>query len=155
MPRAHLDASILISASPQTVFDRMSDLSRFDDWNPFPAMDSTTVSRHEGPAAGPGAVFHYEGKRLGKGRMAITAVESPRRIDIDMTFWRGKTASHAKSAFVIADAGGGTEVHWTFDEDRGIGMYLMGKLLFDRMMTGTFRSGLETLKTRIEAEARS
>lgn len=152
MPHAHLDASISIHAPPTVVFERMSDLSRFNDWNPFPSLDPTTVSRHEGPAAGPGAVFHYEGKRLGKGRMEIAAIDPPRRIDIQMTFWRGNSATNSKSAFVIEDVGGSSEVHWTFDEERGLGMYLMGKLMFDKMMTRTFQSGLETLKSLVEAD---
>jgi uncharacterized protein YndB with AHSA1/START domain len=155
MPRAHLDASISIHASARAVFDRMSDLSRFNDWNPFPSMDPTTVSSHEGPAAGVGAVFRYQGERLGKGRMEITAVDPPRRIEIQMTFWRGERATESKSAFVIVEAGGASEVHWTFDEDRGVGMYLMGKLFFDGMMTRTFRSGLERLKALVESESRS
>jgi carbon monoxide dehydrogenase subunit G len=154
MPRVHLDASITIHAPSRAVFERVSDLSRFNDWNPFPSMDPTTVSRHEGPASGPGAVFVYEGKRLGKGRMEIAAVDAPQRIDIDMTFWRGNAATHSKSAFVLAEKDGFTEVHWTFDEERGLAMYVMGKLMFDRMMTGTFRSGLETLKSLVEAESR-
>jgi uncharacterized protein YndB with AHSA1/START domain len=154
MPHARLDASISIQAPAQAVFHRMSDLSRFHEWNPFPSLDPTTVSRHEGATAGVGAAFVYEGKRLGKGRMEIVAVDAPRRIDIAMTFWRGDTATHSKAAFVIAEAGGTSEVHWTFDEDRGLGMYLMGKLMFDRMMTGTFRDGLAKLQALVEAEAR-
>jgi hypothetical protein len=153
MPHAHLDARTTMCAPAHAVFARMSDLSRFNDWNPFPSMDPTTISRHEGPAAGPGAVFHYEGKRLGKGRMEIVATDPPRRIDIDMTFWSGTTATPAKSAFVIVDGGSSCEVHWTFDQDRGFGMHLMGKLMFDRMMTGTFSRGLDTLRALVEAEA--
>ena len=152
MPHAHLAASIVINAPAQAVFDRMNDLGRFNDWNPFPSLDPTTVSRHEGPASGPGAVFHYEGKRLGKGRMEIASVDAPRRIDIHMTFWRGDDATHSKSAFVVSESGGSTEVHWTFDEERGLGMYVLGKLFFDRMMTGTFRGGLETLKSLLEKD---
>lgn len=132
----------------------MVDLSRFNDWNPFPSMDPTTVSRHEGPAAGPGAVFHYEGKRLGRGRMEIASVQAPHRVDIAMTFWQGEKPSHSRSAFVLEQNGAATEVHWTFDEDRGVGMYLLGKLLFDRMMTRTFAGGLQTLKSLVEREAR-
>jgi len=154
MPHAHLDASIRINVPAQTVFDRMCDLSRFNDWNPFPSMDPTTVSSHEGPASGPGAVFTYEGKRLGKGRMEIAAVEAPGRIEINMTFGRGATATHSKSAFVINEVDGGVDVHWTFDEDRGLGMYLLGKLFFDGMMTRTFSGGLQTLNTLIESETR-
>ena len=153
MPHAHLDASAFIQAPIQTVFARMGDLSRFNDWNPFPSMDPTAVSKHEGPASGPGAAFEYEGKRLGKGRMDITNVEAPHRIDFRMTFWRGGQSTHATSAFVMAEQDGGTDVHWTFDEDRSVGMFLMGNLLFDRMMTGTFRSGLERLKALVEAES--
>jgi len=44
-------------------------------------------------------------------------------------------------------------VHWMFDEDRGLGMYLLGKLFFDGMMTRTFSGGLQTLKTLIESES--
>jgi uncharacterized protein YndB with AHSA1/START domain len=152
MPHAHLDASTRIHAPADAVFRRMSDLSRFNDWNPFPSMDATTVSRHEGPDAGVGAIFHYEGQRLGKGRMEIVSVDAPRRIDIAMTFWRGNTETRSVSAFLLAEQGEDTEVHWTFDEDRSLGMYLMGKLMFDRMMTGTFTSGLVALKALVEAE---
>ena len=59
MPHAHLDARTTIRASAHAVFERMSDLSRFNDWNPFPSMDPTTVSRHEGPASGVGAVCQH------------------------------------------------------------------------------------------------
>lgn len=155
MPHTHLDATLTIDAPAQRVFDRMNDLSRFNDWNPFPSMDPTTTSRHEGPAAGPGAVFEYEGKRLGKGRMEIASVEAPTRIDIRMTFWRGGVASHSTSAFLITDRGAQSEVHWIFDEDRAWGMYLMGRILFDSMMTKTFHGGLTTLKGLVEAEARA
>ena len=51
MPHTHLDASLTIDVPAQRVFDRMNDLSRFNDWNPFPSMDATTQSHHEGPAA--------------------------------------------------------------------------------------------------------
>jgi hypothetical protein len=85
--------------------------------------------------------------------MEITAVDPPHRIDIAMTFWRGDRPTRAASAFVLMDAGDQTEVHWTFDEDRGLGLYLLGKLVFDRMMTRTFRDGLTTLKALVEAES--
>ena len=153
MPHAHLDASTRIHAPAAAVFRRMADLSRFNDWNPFPSMDPTAVSRHEGADSGVGAIFHYEGQRLGRGRMEIVAVDEPRRIDIAMTFWRGDTETHSVSAFLIVEQGDASEVHWTFDEDRGLGMYLLGKLMFDGMMTRTFEGGLATLKSLVEAEA--
>jgi len=155
MPHAHLDAATTIHAPVRAVTDRMSDLSRFNDWNPFPSMDATTVSRHEGARSGVGAIIHYEGKRLGKGRMEIVSVDAPLRIDIAMTFWRGGTATHSQSAFVLGDRGEETEVRWAFDEVRKLPMYLLGKLLFERMMTRTFEGGLATLKSRVEAEARA
>jgi|GEM_PF-4362124 len=102
MPHAHLDASLNIHAPAQAVFDRMGDLSRLNDWNLFPQMDPTTVSRHES-------------KRLGKGRMQVVSVDA-------------------------------------FDQERSLGMHLMGKLIFDRMMTKSLQSGLERLKSLVETE---
>ncbi|MFM6974720.1 MAG: SRPBCC family protein [Agromyces sp.] len=155
MPHAHLDTSITIHASAQQVFDRMNDLSRFNDWNPFPGMDPTTTSSHEGPASGVGAIFNYEGQRLGKGRMEISSVAAPNRIDIAMTFWRGGKATHSHSAFLVTESADGAVAQWTFDEERGFAMYLMGKLMFDKMMSGTFQQGLQKLKALVEAESGS
>lgn len=152
MPHAHIDVFVHINAPAQVIFDRMSDLSRFNDWNPFPEMDPTTTTSHEGPASGVGSVFNYEGKRLGRGRMEIVSVEAPRQIGIALTFWQGEKASEAQSTFVIQDAPeGGCIVSWTMDQDRGFGMWLMGKLMFDKMMSKTFGSGLNKLKVILES----
>lgn len=50
--------------------------------------------------------------------MELAAVSAPHRIDIDMTFWRGNSATRSKSVFVLEGTGDVTEVHWTFDEER-------------------------------------
>lgn len=153
MPHAHIDVSLAINASAQTVFDRIQDLSRFNDWNPFPSMDPTAKSTNQGPDAGVGAIFNYQGDRMGKGRMEIVSVDAPRRLDFDMTFWNKKgVPDSATSAFEIVDGPGDTViVHWLFDQQRGFGMWLGGKLFFDRMMGGTFTKGLENLKVLVEA----
>jgi len=127
---------------------------RYDGWKPFPSMDQPAVSRHEGPAVGPDAVFQYEGKRLGKGRTEITSMQAPHDVDIVMTFLRGDTAMHAQSAFFIHGTGDSSDVHWTLDEDRGVALSVMGALMFDRMMTRTFEGGLRALKALIESDAR-
>lgn len=153
MPHAHIDVSVSINASAQTVFDRIQDLSRFNDWNPFPSMDPTSKSTNQGPDAGVGAIFNYQGDKMGKGRMEISSVDAPRKVDIDMTFWNKKgVPDSATSGFEIVDGPGDTViVHWLFDQDRGLGMWLGGKLFFDRMMGGTFTKGLENLKVLVEA----
>ena len=152
MPHTHLDVSLTIDAPAQLVFDRMNDLSRFDDWNPFPEMDPSTTTQHSGAASGVGAVFSYEGKQLGQGRMEIVSVDEPHQIDVALTFWRnGKLTGHATSSFTVAEApGGGVDVHWTMDQERSLGLYLMGKLMFDRAMSGSFSRGLEKLKALVE-----
>jgi hypothetical protein len=114
-------------------------------------MDKTATSKHEGPDSGVGSIFTYEGKQLGKGRMEIVSVDAPRQVDIKMTFWQGDKEQGGTSAFVIADGPGDSViVHWVFDQDRGFGMWLAGKVMFDRMMGGTFTKGLQKLKVLIE-----
>ena len=154
MPHAHLDVSVTINAPARVVFDRMNDLSSFDDWNPFPEMDPTATTQHSGAESGLGAVFEYEGQRLGKGRMEIVSVDEPRQVEVALTFWRGeKVTGRGTSLFVVAENPDGTvDAHWTMDQDRGVGMHLMGTLMFDRMMSGTFVKGLEKLKKLVETD---
>ena len=69
MPHAHIDVSVAINASAQTVFDRMQNLARLNEWNPFPEMDKTATSKHEGPDSGVGSIFTYEGKQGSAARL--------------------------------------------------------------------------------------
>jgi uncharacterized protein YndB with AHSA1/START domain len=139
-----------ISAPIQTVFDVMSDFAQFNEWNPFPSMDPSTVSTVGDPSTGVGATYSYVGKRIGNGKMAITALESPTLISIQMNFGAPSPAV-AEVEYRLREKDGGTEVTWFMTGTRGLMDRVMNKVLkLDVMMTGHFADGLSRLKAFLE-----
>ncbi|ODU79661.1 MAG: hypothetical protein ABT08_00775 [Microbacterium sp. SCN 71-21] len=152
MPRQYVDVVEHIDAPAEAVFDRINELGRFNDWNPFPTMDPTTVTSNEGPTSGVGSVFLYEGKRLGKGRMEITGTERPSRLNVAMTFWTPKPSTSDVVFSITPAAAGGVDVHWIVSGEVNVRTWIMGKLFLDKMLANTFLTGLGTLKTLVESE---
>ena len=142
-------ASILIEATPAKVHEVLNDLGRLDDWSPFVAMDKTVTFSVSEKSVGPGAIFDYQGKRIGKGRMEIIS-SGPTRIGFTMTFFNKKTET-AKCEYLLEPEFEGTKVTWTMAGERDLKMQIIGKVLnLDKMMTNNFMSGLKVLKAIVE-----
>ncbi len=139
-----------ISAPIQSVYAVVSDFAQFDQWNPFPSMDPSTVSTVGDPSTGVGATYSYVGKRIGNGKMAITALESPSLVAIQMNFG-APSPSVAEVEYRLTEKNGGTDVTWFMTGKRGFMERLMTKVLkLDAMMSGHFADGLARLKTFLE-----
>lgn len=145
-----IKASIVIEATPAKVHEVMNDLARLDDWNPFMTMDKSVTSNVSEKSAGPGAIFDYEGKKIGKGRMEIIS-SGPERIRFNMTFFHKKKTDVAKGEYQISPEFEGTRVTWIMSGERDLKMHLFGAVLgMDKMMVNNFNNGLKVLKAVIE-----
>ena len=143
-----IQASILIEATPAKVHEVLNDFARFEDWSPFIAMDKSVTATISEKSFGPGAVYEYVGKRIGKGRMEIIS-SGPERIRSTMTFFNKKTEV-AKTEYILEPVFEGTQVTWTLAGERDLIGHLVGTLVFDKMMTKNFTDGLKVLKAIIE-----
>ena len=143
-----IKASILIEATPAKVHEVLNDFARFEDWSPFIAMDESVTATISEKSFGPGAVYEYQGKRIGKGRMEIIS-SGPERIRSTMTFFNKKTEV-AKTEYILEPVFEGTQVTWTLAGERDLMGHLVGTLVFDKMMTKNFTDGLKVLKAIIE-----
>lgn len=145
------NVSATINAPVKTVFDVMNDLGQLDTWSPFVAMDKTVTSTISSPAKGVGAVYAWDGKRIGKGTMTITQATKPNRIAMDMVFNNNKTET-ALSEYLLTELDGATVVTWAMSGERGMGGHLMALVLgMDNMMKKNFADGLSSLKKLIES----
>src|SRR5260370_37268993 len=62
-----------ISAPPAVVFAQIADFHKWEAWSPWAKLDPAAKNTFDGPPAGTGAVFAWEGnKKVGAGRMTIT-----------------------------------------------------------------------------------
>ena len=148
-----LQTSVVINAPAKKIFDLMLDLNRFDDWNPFMTMDPTTTTKVTQSKPGPGSLYEYEGKRIGRGQQVVLSADKPNVIVSEMSFFGKKKTNTAIIEFRIQEESAGTLVTWYMEGERGLGGKFMGTVLgFDKMMGKSFASGLESLKTLMESE---
>jgi uncharacterized protein YndB with AHSA1/START domain len=150
-----LQTSVVINVPAKKIFDLMLDLNRFDDWNPFMTMDPTTTTKVTQTKPGPGSLYEYEGKRIGRGQQVVLSAEKPNIIVSEMSFFGKKKTNTAIIEFRIQEESAGTLVTWYMEGERGLGGKFMGTVLgFDKMMGKSFASGLASLKTLMESEGK-
>jgi uncharacterized protein YndB with AHSA1/START domain len=150
-----LQTSVVINAPAKKIYDLMLDLNRFNEWNPFMSMDPTTTTKVTQSKPGPGSLYEYEGKRIGRGQQVVLSAEKPNVIVSEMSFFGKKKTNTAIIEFRIQEESAGTLVTWYMEGERGLGGKFMGTVLgFDKMMGKSFASGLESLKTLMESEGK-
>lgn len=148
-----LQTSVSIDAPAKQIFELMLDLNRFDDWNPFRTMDATVTTKVNQVKPGPGSVYEYEGKRIGRGQQVVLSAEKPSLIVSEMSFFGKKKTNKATIEFRIQPETAGTLVTWYLKGERGLGGKFMGTVLgFDKMMGKSFAQGLASLKALVESE---
>ena len=61
-----------INATPDMIFPLINDYSNWPKWSPYENRDPAMKRTFEGPIAGPGAIYSWNGnKNVGSGRMEI------------------------------------------------------------------------------------
>src|SRR5689334_697501 len=64
--------SATIPAPLAVVFENVNNLHKWEAWSPWAKMDPSAKTRYEGPPAGVGATFHWDGNnQVGAGSMTI------------------------------------------------------------------------------------
>jgi hypothetical protein len=146
----HVERSITIAAAPEKIDALVADFHNWDQWSPWAKLDPSMRQSFSGAAAGPGAVYEWQGNsKVGKGRMQILAVQ-PSLTSIQLDFL-SPFKSHNKTNFIVQPQGGATRVTWTMDGNNNFTSQVMSLFVsMDRMIGGDFERGLANLKTAAE-----
>ncbi len=145
----HIEKSIVINASPATVYKELNGFKSFKKWSPWAKMDPDATYVMEGPETGVGSKMSWDGKQVGKGSQWIEESVENQKIRNALAFdgYDGK----AYADFLIAPEGSGTKITWTYD---GTNDGLTGKamwLFMGGMMDGWYTQGLNDMKSYIES----
>ena len=145
-----VERSTVIQAAPDKVFPLINDFHRWAEWSPWEGRDPAMKKTFGGAAAGPGAVYEWEGNaKVGKGRMELLE-SSHSKIAIKLDFEK-PFEGHNTAEYTMEPAGGGTRVTWAMFGPQ----IFMGKLMglffsMDRMIGRDFEAGLAKLKAAAE-----
>ena len=146
-----IDRSTTVDAPRAQVFDYLADFNTFNDWSPWTAMDPDQKVEISGEAGTVGSMYSWDGTETGKGNMTISGLEDGESISQKLEF-TAPFVSSADVAYNLSDAdGGGTEVHWTYEQkDLGFMDRLTMMLFVKSMLTTTYDQGLASLAGQSE-----
>lgn len=146
-----VERSATLSAPADTVFAQVNNLHKWEAWSPWAKLDPNAKNTFEGPAAGVGAVMHWEGNReVGVGSMTITESRAGERIAMKLEFLKPFAATHT-GEFTFKPEGNGIVVTWSMSGTKNFMGKAMG-LVFscDKMVGGKFEEGLANMKALVE-----
>jgi len=146
-----IERSTVIAAPAAEIYPLIADFHAWTRWSPWEGLDPTMARTYSGADAGVGAVYAWEGnKKVGAGRMAITAAEPPARIALDLSFLRPMKAENT-TEFTLRPEGGGTRVAWSMAGPQPFMSKLFGLVFnIEKMVGGDFEKGLGQLKALAE-----
>jgi carbon monoxide dehydrogenase subunit G len=140
-----------VNATPAQVFAQINDFHNWEHWSPWAKIDPTMQTTYEGPAAGKGASYSWNGnKKVGAGKMTMTESRPPQLIHINLEFFRPFQATN-QTEFALKPEGQGTTVTWTMTGKRNF--FLKAFSLFvsmEKMVGPDFEKGLAQLKSIVE-----
>lgn len=146
-----IERSVTLKTTPDKIFPLINDFSRWGAWSPYEKKDPAMKRIFSGPAAGPGAVYAWEGnKDVGQGRMEITQAAAPTLVALKLDFVKPFEA-HNRVDFTLESTGDATEVTWAMHGP----MPFLSKVMtvffdMDQMVGKDFEAGLAGLKALAE-----
>ncbi|WP_020484067.1 SRPBCC family protein [Methylomonas sp. MK1] len=143
--------SIIIKATPETIFPLISDLHSMQTWSAWEKVDPGMKRTYSSATSGPGAVYEWEGNQeIGQGRMEIIDATPPAKITIRMDFIKPFPAQNTLE-FVLQTEGDSTRVTQAiFGPSPYISKVMSLVFSMDKMIAGKFAEGLAELKTIAE-----
>lgn len=149
-----IERSIRIRAAPDKIFSMVNNLTEFVKWSPYEKVDPAMERHFDGPAAGPGAKYAWNGNRnIGAGRMEIMSSTQASSVvmRLDMS---APIEAHNIVTFKLTPESENTVVSWTMEGPSPFVSKVMGLIFnMDKMIGRQFESGLAELKAQAERPA--
>ncbi len=142
-----VERSATIAAPVAVVFAQVNNFHKWEAWSPWAKLDPRAKNSFEGPEAGEGAVFRWDGNdEVGKGAMTITAVKPDERITLRLDFEKPMKDTSITD-FVFEPEGDTTGVTWTMSgQHQNVFQKLICKVLnVEKMIGDKFEEGLVSL----------
>ena len=100
-----VERSATMRASAPAAFAQVNDFQNWRAWSPWEKVDPALKRSYDGPKAGPGAVYAWQGnKDVGEGRMTITESRPGELVRIKLEFFKPFAATNA-TEFTFKPAG--------------------------------------------------
>ena len=146
LPRKiHVERSLLISATPKSIFHQINTLKNWEKWSPWVKTDTTMKLIYSGPESGTGATFKWVSNNTNVGNGSLLIISSVPYDSIQLLMDYGENGK-STSRFVLQNENQNTKVTWSLDSDLGMNPLSRWFGLFsDRMIGPDLERGLSKL----------
>ena len=147
-----VERSATMRAPAPAAFAQVNDFQNWRAWSPWEKVDPALKRQYEGPKAGTGAIYAWQGnKDVGEGRMTITDSRPAELVRIKLEFFKPFAATNA-AEFSFKPAGpDSTAVTWTMTgQNNFLSKAICMFVNMDKMVGGMFEQGLTQMKTVVE-----
>jgi len=146
-----VERSVTIDAPLERIYGEISDFHRWRSWSPWEGLDPDLKRTYSGADSGIGAVYLWSGNRkAGQGRMEITEVSEPSKVQIDLLFEKPFKATN-QIVITVLQEGSDARVTWSMTGQKTILTKAMGIFKsMDKMVGPDFEKGLARLKATAE-----
>ncbi len=138
--------SLTIAAPPAALFEQVSDLHKFQTWNPWAKIDPQSKITFTGPASGLGAAYSWAGNNdVGEGTMTNIECRPSELLRFKMEF-KKPMAGISTSEFTFKPVGDQTLVTWSMFGANGFAGKAFGLFVdCEKMIGDPFEKGLNNL----------
>jgi hypothetical protein len=147
-----IERSATMRAPAQDAFAQVNEFQNWRAWSPWEKIDPALKRSYEGPKAGSGASYAWQGnKDVGEGRMTITESRPAELVRIKLEFFKPFAATNtAEFSFKPAGADS-TAVTWTMTgQNNFLSKAICMFVNMDKMVGGMFEQGLAQMKSVVE-----
>jgi len=143
--------SAVIMAPAWKIFALINDLKSFNSWNPYERKAPGLKGSYSGAASGVGAAYAWDGRKVGAGRMEITASMAPTSVTMKLDFVKPFRAQNTAEFTLQAEGDTLTIITWAMHGPAPYLSRLMGVVFnIDSMIGKDFEAGLANLKALTE-----
>lgn len=144
----HTEATGVIKAPANLVFEQVNNLKNWEKWSPF-QEDSTMKHEYQGPELGVGSKMLWTSENNGDGSQTITESIPYSFIKTDLDFMEQGTAF---SVYTFEQQGDSTIMKWSTDMlDLGYPLGRFMGLFMNGMMQPYYKKGFENLNNLLAA----
>ncbi len=142
------EKEIVINKPKQEVFDYLKYIKNQDNFGVWQMMDPDAKKNFIGEDGTVGFTYEWDGKKIGKGRQVIAAIDEGNKLETDLYFMESKEA--AKSYFILTEKSPNeTSVKWGIT---GKTPYPFNIINLFMDMGKDFEDGLQNLKNVVESQ---
>jgi hypothetical protein len=146
-----IERSATMRAPAPAAFAQVNDFQNWQAWSPWEKVDPALKRQYDGPKAGTGAVYAWQGnKDVGEGRMTIMESKPAELVRIRLEFFKPMAAVNS-TEFRFQPIGESTAVTWTMaGQNNFLSKAICLFVDMDRMVGGMFDQGLTQMKAIVE-----